>query len=302
MKSFAHALAVLITLLATSSSAGAELVLRERATQHGAVVRLGDLADISAASSTETTGLANTPLLPAPAAGTSLFLNVAQLRELLLARGIRLDQLDFRGAQVVEIGNATAPPDLEAKAMPAPPTPQEVERRVERAIERHLQDSTGGGRWRVAVLIDKRRVLDIAALADELTVRGRPQPRSGRERFFVSTANQPQELAVTADVTRIQSAVVVKRPIDRGALVRADRSSNCASRKATCPADLWQTYRKWSAKKRNEPCGPGRSFSNRTSVKPSRSNAARRSTSSCEPAVWSFAVEPWPESRGRWAT
>jgi len=52
MKSFTYYLALLITLLANFPSQGADLVLRERATQHGAIIRLGDIADIGAKSST----------------------------------------------------------------------------------------------------------------------------------------------------------------------------------------------------------------------------------------------------------
>jgi len=221
MKSLANSLALLAALLTTSPCEGADLVLRERATQHGAVIRLGDVADISTASSTELSRLANTPLLPAPAEGTQQFLNVSQIRELLAARGILLNRLSFRGAKVVEIGAAAKPLKVDAKAMPPKQSRQEVELRVQRAIERHLQSGSKESRWRVDLLLDKGNLVDVAHLEEELLVRGRPQPRSGRERFFLRDGENKQEFAVTADVAKIQSVVMVKHRIERGQLIRA---------------------------------------------------------------------------------
>jgi len=158
-------------------------------------------------------------------------LNVSQVRELLVARGIQVKGITFSGAQVVEIGAAStsqkaASPKTESPNKGAAPKPlelskREVELRVQLAIERSLQNTTNN-RWRVEVSLGKNQVLEVASLGDELLVRGKPQPRSGKERFVLSASGKNKsELAVTATVTEIRSVVVVKQRIERGQLIRA---------------------------------------------------------------------------------
>ena len=111
MKSIATTIAIasLTTLLVQASSQAADIVLRQRVTRQGAMVRLGDIADIVADTVSERNGLASTPLLPAPVRGTMQYLNVSQIRDLLTARGVRLDRLRISGATVVELGTLIAP-------------------------------------------------------------------------------------------------------------------------------------------------------------------------------------------------
>lgn len=242
MKSITYYLALLLTLLAHSSSQGAELMLRERATQQGTIVRLGDIADISTASSTEMRILTSTPLLPAPAPGTQQFLSVAQVRELLVARGLQMDQLTIKGARIVEIGSVaksttkmltTKMPTTKTDAEPTTPqlTFQAAELRVQQAIEQHLHNNTSerdtsAGRWRVEVTLTQNQIDKIAGLAKNFEARGqRPirlgKGRSGKQRFFLSDGGDSKDILVTATITQIQSVVVVRQRIEREQLVRA---------------------------------------------------------------------------------
>ena len=101
---------VLVTLLllvsSMSAAQGAELILRERAIRSGGMIRLGDVADISAATPEVMHDLSTTPLMPAPAPGTSQFLRRDALYDLLISRGIDVKQLFIGGAQVIEVGDA----------------------------------------------------------------------------------------------------------------------------------------------------------------------------------------------------
>ena len=81
----------------------AEIVLRSQVTLKGPVVRLGDVADLSAGTDSRLQELIATPLMPAPAPGTRKYLRVAQLRDLLVARGISLKGITFHGAPRVAI-------------------------------------------------------------------------------------------------------------------------------------------------------------------------------------------------------
>jgi len=220
MKSFTYYLALLITLLANSPSLGADLMLRERATQHGAIIRLGDIADVGTSSSAELDALARTPLLPAPAKGTQQFLSVAQVRDLLQARGIQLDALTFQGASIVEIGGAVLPSKKEALPAVLKLSHHELEMRVQRAIERHLQNKARTGQWRVEVSLHETLDSKLVKLGAKLEVRSQQKLRSGKQRFLLSGSEGKKEIAISATITQVQSVVVVLRRVERGQIVR----------------------------------------------------------------------------------
>jgi flagella basal body P-ring formation protein FlgA len=203
--------ALLITLLATTSSWGADLVLRERATQHGAIIRLGDIADIGASSTAELNALANTPLLPAPARGTQQFLTTIQVRDLLRNRGVQLDAITIKGASVVEIGSAI-----------------------------RNQNHLNHGQWRVEVALNARQLSKAAELGHNLVARGPRQPRSGRHRFSLSGAPGQQELGVFATITQNQPAVVLLRRVERGQIVRR-ADVEIRQREGNLPSDSLET-------------------------------------------------------------
>lgn len=235
MKSPTHTVALLLTLLVHSSSQGAELVLRERATQQGAIIRLGDIADISSASSAELRILASTPLLPAPAPGTQQFLSVAQVRDLLIARGIQIDQLTISGANLVEIGVATKQAESHKKSAAPKLTHQAAELRIRQAIERLLKNSNVTGRWSVEVSLSESLVVKIAGLGTNFEARGQRKLRTGRQRFFLSAGDSGKDVQVMATLTQIRSVVVARQQIERDQLVRAtdvevvDREGNLPS-------------------------------------------------------------------------
>ncbi len=221
MKLLPCTFALLLALLVHSSSQGAELVLREYATQHGPIIRLGDIADIGASSPAELKILASTPLLPAPAPGTQQFLSAAQVRDLLTARGLQIERLTIQGAALVEIGSNTQPTKSEQEPQTPKLTHQAAELQVQQAIEGYLQSETSVGQWRVEVLLSERLVSQVAQLGVPVEARGQRKLRSGRQRFFLSSGEGEKELLVTATITQIQKVVVVRQRIQRDQLVRA---------------------------------------------------------------------------------
>ncbi len=257
MKSIATTIAIasLTTLLVQASSQAADIVLRQRVTRQGAMVRLGDIADIVADTVSERNGLASTPLLPAPVRGTMQYLNVSQIRDLLTARGVRLDRLRISGATVVELGTLIAPSQTPsqtpsdfrsiAKSVRNPvansaaqqQTPRELELLARKAIEKFVIDnttnntasntesnmagSTPTGRWRVDVSLHERDTLKLADLHGKLSARTQTKLRAGRQRFFISDENGGREIALSAKLTKIQSVVVMRQLVERGQLVRA---------------------------------------------------------------------------------
>jgi len=174
-----------MTLVLGWSQAGgaAEIVLRQRVTLRGPLVRLGDVADLSASTDARLQELITTPLMPAPAPGTRKYLRVTQLRDLLASRGISLAELTFRGAPRV--------------ALWMPP---------ERAANLASRSKTGPSGRRPTNGGFTHRVGSDPSV--------RPQGNRGRPKRLKPTG--PAEPAKPTE-----SAVVTVRPVQRGMVVRA---------------------------------------------------------------------------------
>lgn len=96
-------------LLATASlcSAG-EIRIKEHADAAGPLVRLGDVAEISAETTADGESLADLALFPSPAGGKSRLLKRQELVELLALCDVELKGWEFAGAEAVEIRGATS--------------------------------------------------------------------------------------------------------------------------------------------------------------------------------------------------
>ena len=225
MNSFAwKQLAIFVALLIAGapSALGANVMLRVKSNHQGTMIRLGDIADISAASTSELKNLATTVLLPAPAPGTHQFLHRSQVRDLLAARGVDLGAISMSGVAVVELGQAKPPAEVGVgeKSSVALPTREEVESSLQASIKQHLNRQTGHPRWRVETPLDAAAYLRLAKLGLELTVSGGRRPWTGRQYFKFVGSQADREMTVVATVTKIQPVVTVLRNIERGELIR----------------------------------------------------------------------------------
>ncbi|MEM8944415.1 MAG: flagellar basal body P-ring formation chaperone FlgA [Planctomycetota bacterium] len=219
MRSPTYAFATVVALLTPALGSAAELMLRPEATQQGPIVRLGDVADISASASADVRRLATTPLMPSPAKGTEFFLTVEKLRDLLGARGIDASGLTIGGAIVVRVGEAAATTSVIVKLEESMPQTLDVELVAKQAIERRLREMDESGRWRVDVSLTQMQIKHLQSLPAEVTAHELQIPRTGRVRFELSDGQQNWTIA--ADLVQIRSVVVAKQPIERGQLVRA---------------------------------------------------------------------------------
>lgn len=86
------------------SGIAAEIVLRESANPLGAIVRLGDVADIRTKDTATMDRLTAVPLMPTPATGTVQHLRAKEIRDMLRAQGIAWSAHRFSGAISVKIG------------------------------------------------------------------------------------------------------------------------------------------------------------------------------------------------------
>ena len=216
-------LLIFASLLPSAIADGAEVMLRERATVSGPVIRLGDVADISASHSAELKNLVTTPLFPTPAPGTHQFLQRAQIVDLLMSRGIATESLRFGGAMVVEIGK---PLDSERNGQQTltrhtTRSSADIETSLEMAIANYLADRSTHAQWKVELELQESDFTTLAGWGTDLVIEGAKHPRSGRQRFLISIPGNSKSLRVYATVTKVHQLIFARRLIERGSLVRA---------------------------------------------------------------------------------
>jgi len=216
------ALLIVLTLSLSSSYArGADVVLREQATVVGPIVRLGDIADISSASSSVLKNLDSTPLIPTPAPGSARFLQRSQIRDLLATRGIDILNLRFRGATVVEVGKLSRQAEIGSELAPKTLSNREIETLLHDNIEQYLQNKTGHDRWRITMKLTTATLGKTSSLGPNLAVRGGRTPWIGRQQFYVSGIDPDETVKVKATVVKIQSVLFAKQAIKKGDVIRA---------------------------------------------------------------------------------
>jgi flagella basal body P-ring formation protein FlgA len=215
---------LLIAVMAAGAPSvfGANVVLRAKSHHQGNMVRLGDIADISATTTSELNSLATTVLLPAPAPGTRQFLRSSQVRELLAARGVDSGAIHMSGAAAVELGTAKLQGVYEGveRVSVAQPTREEVEFSLRTSIEEYLIGQTGHTEWRVETPLDSIALARVEKLGLETTVSGGHRPWTGRQYFKLVSNQTGLETTVMTKVSKIQPVVTVLRTIERGELIR----------------------------------------------------------------------------------
>jgi flagella basal body P-ring formation protein FlgA len=218
-----YALAMLLALAAAGPASGAEVTLRRQAKLTGSVVRLGDVADLSAAEATVIDELAAVPLCPAPAPGRPQYLGAAQLRDLLAASGVDVSHLRMRGADAVAISVAPIESaDSDGPQAPATrPSREAVSSHAAAAITQYLREQTGHDLWNVTVDADSDLVDAYWKQGANLTVSGGKAPWIGRQRFAVTGTGPSRQTPAYATVERLEMIAFATRTIAKGDFLRA---------------------------------------------------------------------------------
>jgi len=218
------AAAVGVVLFAPPTARAAELQLRRECRCLGPVVTLGDVADVLAADSAATEALSAVELFPAPPSGTTRFLPVRQLQDLLLARGVDLLEHRISGASQVAVVRAEAEPETNGDdALPASVV-ERVQRRLSEAVTRYLRRHVSAAEpWTVDVKLSASQAQSVASSDGEISVDGGTPPWLGTQRFAVAlrSPDGPVRLDVDADVTLAPRQVVAARSLARGTILQA---------------------------------------------------------------------------------
>jgi flagellar basal body P-ring formation protein FlgA len=228
----------------------AEVKLRERVTPMAAVVRLGDVAEVTAADRQQARQLAAVPLMPAPAPDTERFLRKREIADMLAANGVELGSIHFSGAEQVAVaalssvrqvafqetshGNVGAPANRHAailagsKAAPAAPQLNEAqvdELKVQlgRIAGDYLKTKSGKvDPARVNVAMSDWQLAQVAGATSLPVCGGGSEPWTGRQKLTLSfaTAAGKVQLPLYVDVAEAAAPLVVlTRPVARGNII-----------------------------------------------------------------------------------
>lgn len=211
-------LAIATALLVWRMVPAAEFQLRARCQPRGAIVRLGDVAEVLAADGSEAARLAATELFPAPPPGLQRVLRARELQDLLADRGIGLAEHRFSGSSQVIVGGAADP------AKPEPSAMKQARRLVEAAIVKHLEvHVSADDAWQVEADLSESVVRRVVGEGEAISARGGRAPWTGMQDFeIVFDQKSPADaMPVAAKVVRLAPVVVATRTIARGETIRS---------------------------------------------------------------------------------
>ena len=218
--------AAVLAMAAASLTAGgvpaAELRLRRQCAGEGAVVKLGDVAEIFSADRKEVDRLASIELFPAPMAPQQRFLRVRELQDLLLLRGVNLAEHTFSGSSQVAVeGRGRTAPAETAQSLPAGVV-RRIRQRLCEAVAQYLKDHAAADQpWIVEAELSEAEAKLIADAGHKVSVGGGSPPWTGAQRFVitVAAAKGPAQFPLDAQVSLPATVVVAARALARGALI-----------------------------------------------------------------------------------
>lgn len=207
-------LAFAIVIAAALSARAAEIRLLSEATPAGAVVRLGDIAEVFAADNERVAVLRSAELCPAGGSDSRRTLSARQIQELLYLRGFSPTECRFSGASHVTLISAAAPKEPKT-VLPA------MEKRATDAVRSGIEQYTTRQRRsnepvELEFTLSDEQVRAIDTAAYRLAIRGGSEPWLGTQQYDVVLAGGAKPLPITAEVKLPPMAVVAKRAIDRG--------------------------------------------------------------------------------------
>jgi flagella basal body P-ring formation protein FlgA len=216
---------VIVALVACRLHA-AEIDLKPSCQPRGAVVLLGDVADVHSPNAAEKQRLAAIELMPAPSRARSIKLR--EIQDLLALQGVNLSEHNFAGATQVQIGadslSATAP----AAAKPVASKlnqrfAEQAHTRVARAIATHLETKASRAAWQVDFDLAPADAELIGARLTNLQIDGGREPWTGEQQFTVAlkTTDGVKRIPVKANVSLPEMVVVPRRPLRRGEVIQA---------------------------------------------------------------------------------
>ena len=209
--------------LAPTAAAAAELRLRAQCTVEGAVVKLGDVAEIFSADRQQVGRLAAIELFPPPPPPQQRFLRIRELQDLLLLRGVNLTEHSFSGSSQITVQGHSQAGRADAPAAALPPAlVRKISQRVCQSVTQYLKEHAAADQpWIVEAELSDAQARQVGDAARGLTISGGSPPWLGAQRFVVSatSAKGPWRFPLDAQVSLPATVVVTSRALARGAVV-----------------------------------------------------------------------------------
>ena len=221
-----------ITMFACLALAGlragaAEFQLRSEVHPQGAVVTLGDVAEVYANDSRQVNQLTTLELFPAPPAGAKKVVHVRDVQEFLELRGMPRSQQHWSGASqtTVQVGGSIAA-KVERPIRVTGSMARQAQVLTQAAIVRHLQETVDANEpWDVEVLpLEDDQVRTLSAAGNQVHVTGGAAPWTGPQNFSIlcPSSNGVATLTVKAKVSLPPAVVAATRSLSRGSIIRAN--------------------------------------------------------------------------------
>jgi len=219
----------------SQTAAAAELKLRTQCNPAGPVVTLGDVAEIDSADARQAAALAAIELFPAPTATEQRIVQVREIQDLLLLRGVNLTEHRFSGSSEITVHAVAQRPQVPAsKPVPAAET-QRIKRRTCEALVKYLSAHAGAPQtWSVEFDLTDAQARSLADPVCPINVAGGCTPWTGAQRFELTVEGPApgvpgappagtvslRSVTVDATVRIIAPVVVATHALARGAVIR----------------------------------------------------------------------------------
>ena len=220
---------VLASLVACHAISGmevsaAQLRLQREVHPNGALVVLGDVAEIIANDAGEAKRLSAIELFPTPAGARKRFLDVHELKDLLSRRDIDLANVTFSGASRITVHSMVAErPSPKISRSIAPASRRRAEARMRDLVIDHLRRQTGTeGPWTVQFSLADKQFEVLTNPDARVSVAGGRAPWTGSQSFTleVELPEGVRQWSLDTIVTILPAVVVAARPLARGTLIR----------------------------------------------------------------------------------
>jgi flagella basal body P-ring formation protein FlgA len=198
------------------------LRLRSECQSRGAVVTLGDVAEISAADAQQADALAAMELFPTPPASGQRFVRLREIQDLLLLRGVHLAEHQFSGSSQVTVLSRSQPAESNRQRPLSSSTVRTVNRRVIESVVKYLQENVSADvPWIVEVELDPNHARLVADPGRAISISGGTPPWTGSQRFevAVSAPEGAVRFPLDAQVEMSPAAVVAARSLSPGTVI-----------------------------------------------------------------------------------
>lgn len=209
---------------ATGAKPAARIALAESPVCRHGVVRLGDVAAITASDDASSQRLARIPLFPAPSEGRVRRVSRQEIQEVLELRSVDPSTVQLIGVDEVAVRFEPGVDAPSRKKKSSDAHSKDVNEAIRMAMVHYLQQQEASpADWQVDFRLPASEISDFKAGELIRVLEGPQTPFVGRQAFrlIIPTSAGPQTMEVVADVRCVAQAVAVARAVRRGEVLAA---------------------------------------------------------------------------------